>query len=458
MAEQNEKWQWQNPGEAWKNAGLYHITLTIPSREPLLGTLLIPDNDPGQAKVEYTVLGRLLVDALWEIPKHHPEIQVLHYCLMPDHLHSVWYVRRTMPRGIKSAVQGFWQGIKKIGRAYSFLFPTASRENRQEFQANRQESPINRQSDQNQNNPNCHSANLQASHSANFQVSQAGIAYSSISPTASRDDYQASLRALQQTVDSIRCQLGDDCYYALPPLFTEMPHIRPMGQRRQLPATIRYIDMNPQRLATKRLMPGFFRVQEGIEIAGRTYSGVGNIALLQSEHFATVHVRRFMVEDAERHGYDQPLRDYMNGCVMSARKGAVMVSPFISPKEKDVLAVLMAEGHGIIYLADNGFRDYYKPADGLFDAVAAGKMLILSPWAYDAGKRHISRTDCIALNAMAEEIAVHPSISPTASRENCQEYSEIGENCQEYLETDVNCQEYSGTDANRSEYEETITN
>lgn len=39
-------WQWQAPGTAWKGVGLYHITLTIPSREPLLGTLLIPDNDP----------------------------------------------------------------------------------------------------------------------------------------------------------------------------------------------------------------------------------------------------------------------------------------------------------------------------------------------------------------------------------------------------------------------------
>ena len=35
----------------------------------------------------------------------------------------------------------------------------------------------------------------------------------------------------------------------------------------------------------------------------------------------------------------------------------------------------------------------------------AGRLLILSPWSYDSGKRHISRADCVALNAMAEEIA-----------------------------------------------------
>ena len=182
------------------------------------------------------------------------------------------------------------------------------------------------------------------------------------------------------------------------------------GSGGQLPATLRYIDMNPQRLATKRLMPGFFRVQEGIELAGRTYSGVGNIALLQAEHYAPIHVRRMMVEAAE-HGEPQQMRDYMNGCVLAARKGTVMVSPFISPQEKQVMEVLLQEEHPFIYIADNGFRDYYKPQDGLFDAVAAGRVLILSPWDYDADKRHVTRADCVAMNQMAEEICSLSSIT-----------------------------------------------
>ena len=116
-----------------------------------------------------------------------------------------------------------------------------------------------------------------------------------------------------------------------------------------------------------------------------------------------VHVRSIWVRGAER-GDSQPLRDYMNGCVIKARKGVVMVSPFVSPQEKQVMQVLIKEQWPFILLTDNGFRDYYKPADGLFDACAAGRVLILSPWLYDSGKRHISRADCVALNAMAEEI------------------------------------------------------
>ena len=187
-------------------------------------------------------------------------------------------------------------------------------------------------------------------------------------------------------------------------IFTERPFVRPMSRRGQLKTMIHYVQMNPQRLATKRLMPEYFRVQEGIEIAGRMYKGVGNVELLQAASFAPVHVRSVWVEDAERHGYDQPLRDYMNGCVLAARKGTVMVSPFISKQEKMVQEVLLKERHPFIYIADNGFRDYYKPTEALFDAVADGRALVLSPWEYDAEKKHVSRADCVAMNKMAEEI------------------------------------------------------
>ena len=121
-----EKWQWQEPGTTWKGVGLYHITLTITDRQPLLGTLIIPNNDPTLAKVQRTALGDALVDCLLSIPPHHPEVQVLHFCLMPDHLHAVLYVRRTMAKGIKMVVRGFWQAAKKQGRAYTAVSATSS--------------------------------------------------------------------------------------------------------------------------------------------------------------------------------------------------------------------------------------------------------------------------------------------------------------------------------------------
>jgi hypothetical protein len=156
-------------------------------------------------------------------------------------------------------------------------------------------------------------------------------------------------------------------------------------------------------LATRKLKPGFFYVQRDIEIGGRRYCGVGNAAILTAEQYMPVHVRWTMVDEA-KHGDDKRLRDYMNSCVLAAREGAVMVSPFISPDEKRIQAKLLEERLPFICIADNGFGEYYKPADGLFDAVAAGRVMILSPWEYDPKKRHVTREECVAMNKMAEEI------------------------------------------------------
>ncbi len=330
MPTNHDIWEWQEPGTAWKGAGIYHVTLTIPSREPLLGELVIPDNDPKQARVERTELGEKLVKEIYAIGGIHKQVRILQFCLMPDHLHLILHLRQDSGVSIRAIIRGFWQGAKRLGREYTLSI-----------------------------DPELNSG------------------------TTNKVDATILHRAF--------------------PIFTEQPFIRPLSRKGQLQTMYDYIRMNPQRLATKKLMPGFFRVQEGIEIAGRRYSGVGNVALLQVEKYAPVHVRRTMIDEA-MHGDNTRLRNYMNGCVLAARQGAVMVSPFISDKEKKVMVVLLAEEHPIIYIADNGFRDYYKPSDGLFDSVAAGRVLMLSPWEYDPSKRHVTREECVAMNRMAEEI------------------------------------------------------
>ena len=349
-----DQWQWQESGTAWRGVGIYHITLTVPSRQPLLGTLVIPQNDPSQARVERTALGNAVVDELYVMCKHYPAIRILQFCLMPDHLHAVIRVTKVMDTSIRSVIRGYWQGVKKLGRAYTL----------------------------------------------------------SVSPELnSGTTAQGAPTPQGKTAD------GGWAF----PVFTERPFIRPLSRRGQLQTMMRYVQMNPQRLATKRLMPGFFRVQKGIMVAGRSYDGVGNVALLHADHYDVVHVRNVWVKEAE-HGDAQTLRDYMNSRVLEARKGIVMVSPFISHQEKQVMDVLINEQHPFILLADNGFRDYYKPSAALFDACAAGRLLILSPWPYDAGKRHISRADCVSLNAMAEEFLL--SDRKSLSQRDCCEGQE----------------------------------
>ena len=344
MAE-HEQWRWQEPGTAWKGAGLYHVTLTVPSREPLFGALVIPENNPSLTRIERTALGNAVVDELYVMCRRYPAVRIMQFCLMPDHLHAVVYVTRTMDTSIRSVIRGYWQGVKKLGRAYT----------------------------------------LSVASEFNSQTTDKGA---NSTQTTNKGDNST--------------QTTNEGGYPFP-IFTERPFIRPLSRRGQLDNMIRYVKMNPQRLATKRLKPGYFRVQKDIVIGGRHYDGVGNVALLMKGRYAPVHVRHTMVVKAQQ-GDDQELRDYKNGCVLKARQAVVMVSPFISPDEKQVMQVLLKEQRLFILLTDNGFRDYYKPTDTLFGACAAGRLLILSPWPYDGEKRHISRADCVALNEMASEI------------------------------------------------------
>ena len=299
---ENEKWHWQEPG-TWRGIGIYHVTMVVSSREPLLGSLVIPDNDPNKARVKLSPLGLRINAYVEDIPVRHPEIRIIQKRMMPDHLHVILYVTKPMSLSIKMVVRGLWQGAKKEGRDK----------------------------------------------------------------------------------------------------FNEVPFIRPMSHRGQLQTIIHYLQMNPQRLATKKLRPGYFYVQRGVDISGRNYDLVGNAAILTAERYMPVHVRRTMVEAAD-HGDNKALRDYMNMCVLAARNGAVLVSPFISPNERQIQAKLLEEGLPFMCIADNGLGAYYKPSDGLFDAVAAGKVLILSPWEYNPKKGHITREECVAMNKMAEEI------------------------------------------------------
>ena len=340
---------------------MYHITLTVPSREPLFGTLVIPENNPAKAQIERTALGNAVVDELYVMCRHYPAVRILQFCLMPDHLHAVIHVTKVMETSIRSVIRGYWQGVKKLGRAYTL---SVARELNSETT--------------NEERTNVETINEEKTNEERTNEGTTNIEATDEGTSMNEGSYPF-------------------------PIFTERPFIRPLSRRGQLNTMIRYVQMNPQRLATKRLRPGFFRVQKDIVIGERRYDGVGNVGLLMEEGFDTVHVRSKMVKDAEN-GTDMPLRNYMNSRVLMARKGVVMVSPYISPQEKQVMQVLLQEQHPFILLTDNGFCDYYKPADTLFDACAAGRLLILSPWPYDEGKRHISRSECVALNAMAEEI------------------------------------------------------
>ena len=197
-------------------------------------------------------------------------------------------------------------------------------------------------------------------------------------------------------------------------VFSDKPFIRVMTYKGQFQTMVKYVNLNPYRMAIRQMFPQHFAIVRGIAIAGQQYAAVGNLHLLYEQNKCQVHIHKEWVWDAER-GDNQRLRDYKNGCILRARQGAVLISPFISPDEVAVRDVALREGLPVIYILDNGMPDRvkYKPPGNLVEAIADGRLLLLSPWPHYLPKKgRCTRAECTVMNAMAEAIAHAAILSP----------------------------------------------
>lgn len=167
----------------------------------------------------------------------------------------------------------------------------------------------------------------------------------------------------------------------------------------QLEVMKAYLAENPYRLALKRTRPELLRVREGIEIGQWQCSAVGNIALLTDRERLQVRISRSIAPEL--------LEMEKQRFLSLARQGAVLVSPSISPGEKEIMRAAFEEGLPLIVLLSNGFDSMQKPSGERFYACAEGRLLLLSPFPHSNNRQLITREACNTLNALAWEICKH---------------------------------------------------
>ena len=180
---------------------------------------------------------------------------------------------------------------------------------------------------------------------------------------------------------------------SLPPLWEEGYNDRILQGRGQLNAMFKYLEDNPRRLWIKRTQPDFFKIQQEILIGERTVTVMGNRFLLNSPNKVAVKCHRNMTEEEMEHTVARFL--------MMAQRGAVLVSPRISPGEKAVMDMIQAAGFPFIQLLENGFSPLWKPGGEMFNACASGQVLLVAPWPHHTGRTTITRDQCNQLNDMA---------------------------------------------------------
>ena len=163
----------------------------------------------------------------------------------------------------------------------------------------------------------------------------------------------------------------------------------------------RYIDDNPRRYCLCKAHPNLFVKVTHLESLrlpqGMDWSGFGNLFLLEKPELMPVQISRSATGDEVA-----MLKSMVTDRVS---RGTVMVSPFISPGEKDIATMVIEQDYGsLILLKPDGFPPLYKPSRAYIDLCAKGRLLVLSPFAYTGRRQKLSRERCLQMNRLVRGI------------------------------------------------------
>lgn len=168
---------------------------------------------------------------------------------------------------------------------------------------------------------------------------------------------------------------------------------------RELNDVFEYIRQNPYRLAIRRMRPEFFQKTRNIFIENREVQAYGNLFHFRNPFKYALIIHRNDTEVQFNHKLDE--------CIYYAANGGIVVSAFISPREKEIRKAIESIDGKIILIHNKPFADREKPARHDFNLCSKGKLLIISPIDYASLPKtvHPSRTQCLDMNSLAEKIA-----------------------------------------------------
>lgn len=421
------------PYHDYRERCVYHITLVCSGREQVLGRIV--GETSAEARCELSPLGLDVARAIQEIPLHESakgnDVQILAAVCMPDHIHFVLFVRQRMKDRLGMIIRGFKQGCNKRLRRWLEMSEEryGSGNGAVLGGLGKPETPNGAAW-----GCSCEGAGVRARGGAREGACEgnrerAGVRAGVGVGVGTHADAGMGGRARAMSgvaVEPVRmsltgCLWTDGLGVAGTPLGIDafLKQLASLSSQRikvghalfeddfdetrlrrkgQLKAMIAYVHKNPMHRWQKQHYPQWLIPMRGIMIAGRSYDAIGNLTLLALPRHQ-VHVRSRWTDDEKRM--------YKNSCVVMARKGCALVSPFISPHEAAVRDVCLREGHSVIVLADNGFSDYTQCPGGLYDYCVNGQVLVLALGEFGRTERKstISRQECVALNEMAREIS-----------------------------------------------------
>lgn len=162
-----------------------------------------------------------------------------------------------------------------------------------------------------------------------------------------------------------------------------------------------YISDNPRRRLTVMRHPELFTRTQSVRINDRIMDVYGNFQLLKHPIISPVTI--------SCHDTPEESAKKWREWEETTRSGGVLISPFISRFEKEVMEYGIAGGASIIRIIPDGLGPKYKPSGREFDLYSEGRCLHVGPPRMSAHRENLSRSVCLGLNAVARWIASHPA-------------------------------------------------
>lgn len=393
--------------------GYFFITLNTRNYAPILSFITgrpdAPDDAPDAPACEYTELGRKVM-AVWQtVPRFHPQVEIIAAEAMPDHFHGLL---RLLPGNRKhlghlvgsfmgGCTHGYWDilGIdwrkdraERLAKGAHALPPDRDRDHTCSFRG-----------------PSLFVRGYNDMEAVTPEQVQTKLRY--IREQARRALIKGTLRdrflvhrsctARGWTLDTIRRGLRADRFYAHNP--DRLEHIlRSLLPR--IPMLPAIVSASPSASSSASPSPSLsasptasFSASSSASSPKPLLSYVGCSALLSAERKLPLVCHRS----------DAPFFERQRDAVLrAAREGAVIVSAFVSPKEREIGRLLLMEQLPVIEVVDNGFADRYKPSGKSFYACAENRLVQISPWNYEYCRDlAVNREVCLVMNELARVIA-----------------------------------------------------
>ena len=360
-------------GHDYTAPSAYLITVVTERRARLLGTLV--GASASEAAIEATILGRQVIAAFYDIEKKVKEktgcdVQVVQYQLMPDHFHGILYVKDELPKDwhLGRIISG-WKGA--CSRAYT--------------------------RDVEESELTLLQGDVLKGGVVKGDVVKGGVLKGGVlKGGVVRGDV---LKGGVVRGDVLKADVAKGDVLTL---FEKGYNDRPLVSKGQLQGWIQYLRDNPRRLWLKRYLPDMLRKVYEFEagLKGRRFTAVGNTFFVTYPEIAQVRCHRNLSEE----DIQREVAHYVG----LARKGVILVSPFISPAEKAVYEACYKEKLRMIRIVSRALDGkFVYPTGRDFDGCVAGFLLVLAP--YISGDEHtatkrISRSQCLDMNDIAAEL------------------------------------------------------